>query len=348
MSTAHQHNPTRVALVTGAAQGIGRAIALRLAADGLDVGVAGRPAKLAALNGLVEEIEALGRKALAVAADVSNEGEVQAMVDATVSALGRLDVMVANAGVSSRASAVSVMDADIADWERDWDANIRGTIFCYKHAARQMVKQGDGGRIIGASSICGLRGFARAGGYCISKAAVCSLTQTTALELREHRITVNAYAPGVIETPMIVSKENDGHDPASAGKKFLNVAEFRTGQPADVAAVVSFLAAEDAHFVTADGLDVGVADLPAKLAALNGLVEEIEALGRKAHPIAADVSKEAEVQAMVDATVSAFGRLDVMVVNAGVSSRAKAVTIIDGASAKQATRQKESEDVEGI
>ncbi|KAJ7217023.1 hypothetical protein GGX14DRAFT_440172 [Mycena pura] len=258
MSTAHQHNPTRVrvALVTGAAQGIGRAIALRLAADGLDVGVAGRPAKLAALNGLVEEIEALGRKAHPIATDVSKEAEVQAMVDATVSALGRLDVMVANAGVGSRAA--SILDADVAEWENIWDVNIRGVIFCYKHAARQMVKQGDGGRIIGASSICGLRGFAGTGGYSISKAAVRSLTQTTALELREHRITVNAYAPGVIETEMSVSNEDDIGHPGSAFKKFFRLPDFRTGQPADVAAVVSFLAAEDTHFVT--GQTIGVND----------------------------------------------------------------------------------------
>ncbi|KAJ7217018.1 short chain oxidoreductase, partial [Mycena pura] len=212
MSTAH---PTRVrvALVTGAAQGIGRAIALRLAADGLDVGVADLPAKLDALNGLVEEIEALGRKAHPIATDVSKEAEVQAMVDATVSesALGRLDVsqMVANAGVGSRAA--SILDADFADWERIWDVNIRGVIFCYKHAARQMVKQGDGGRIIGASSICGLRGFAGKGGYCISKAAVRSQTQTVALELRTHRITVNAYAPGLIETEMTKSEADKLH-----------------------------------------------------------------------------------------------------------------------------------------
>jgi len=148
------------------------------------------------------------------------------------------------------------MDVDIADWERIWDVNIRGVVFCYKHAARQMVKQGDGGRIIGASSIGGLRGFARLGGYGISKAAICSLTQTTALELREHRITVNAYAPGVIETPATVSEADDGHGPASAVKQFFKVPEFRTGQPTDVAAVVSFLAAEGAHFVTGQTISV--------------------------------------------------------------------------------------------
>ncbi|KAJ7217025.1 hypothetical protein GGX14DRAFT_601743 [Mycena pura] len=246
----------RVALVTGAAQGIGRAIALRLAADGLDVCVADLPAKFAALYGLVGEIEALagGRKAFAIAADVSNEGEVQTMVDTTVSVLGRLDVMVANAGVGSRP--VFVMDVDIAEWERVWDVNIRGTIFCYKHAARQMVKQGNGGRIIGATSGCGLQGFAGVGGYCISKAAIRSLTQTAALELREHRITVNAYAPGVIETPATVRKEDDGHGPASAVKQFFKVPDFRTGQPTDVAAVVSFLAAQDAHFVTGQTISV--------------------------------------------------------------------------------------------
>ncbi|KAJ6531212.1 hypothetical protein B0H19DRAFT_1214377 [Mycena capillaripes] len=178
-TTQSAEKPTRVALVTGAAQGIGRAIALRLAADGLNVAVSDLPEKLDSLNAVVEEIQSLGSRAVAFVTDVAKEEEVKDMVESTVSVLGRLDVM---------------------------------------------VKQGDGGRIIGASSICGLRGYASVGGYCISKAAVRSLTQTTALELREHAITVNAYAPGVIETNM--------------------------RQPADVAAVVSFLASPDSHFVT--------------------------------------------------------------------------------------------------
>ncbi|KAF7363945.1 Diacetyl reductase [Mycena sanguinolenta] len=248
------HNP-RVALVTGAARGIGRAIALRLAADGLDVAVNDLPAQSDFLYTAVAEIQRIGRKAVAVTADVSKEKEVEAMVDTAVSALGRLDVMVANAGVGA-GRVVSVMDADIGEWEKRWEINIRGTLLCYKHSARQMVKQGTGGRIIGASSLCGLRGFAGVGGYCISKAAVRSLTQTTALELREYGITVNSYAPGVIETDMTTKEADKEHGPGFTVKNLLKIPEVRTAKPADVAVVVSFLASPDSHFVTGQTISV--------------------------------------------------------------------------------------------
>ncbi|KAJ7355946.1 hypothetical protein DFH08DRAFT_738115 [Mycena albidolilacea] len=249
-----QEQHTRVALVTGAAQGIGRAIALRLANDGLDVAVNDLHGKNDSLNAVVEEIRSLGRRAFAVTSNVSKEDEVKAMVEAAVSTLGRLDVMVANAGIAG--SAGSVMDADVEKWEQLWEINIRGVLLCYKYAARQMVKQGAGGRIIAASSICGLRGYANAGGYCISKAAVRSLTQTTALELREHSITCNAYAPGVIETSMTFNESDKDHGPGFGTKSLLKVTDFRTGQPADVAAVVSFLASPDSHFVTGQTISV--------------------------------------------------------------------------------------------
>ncbi|KAJ6501999.1 hypothetical protein C8R45DRAFT_975048 [Mycena sanguinolenta] len=249
-----QHYP-RVALVTGAARGIGRAIALRLAADGLDVAVNDLPTQSESLYTVVGEIQRIGRKAVAVTADVSQEKEVEAMVDTTVSALGRLDVMIANAGVGS-GGVVSVMDADIGQWEKRWEVNIRGTLLCYKYSARQMVKQSTGGRIIGASSLCGLRGFAGVGGYCISKAAVRSLTHTTALELREYGITVNAYAPGVIESDMTAKETDKEHGPGFTVKHLLKIPEVRTGKPADVAAVVSFLASPDSHFVTGQTISV--------------------------------------------------------------------------------------------
>ncbi|KAF8205616.1 hypothetical protein K438DRAFT_1917975 [Mycena galopus ATCC 62051] len=209
MSTPQEY--TRVALVTGAAQGIGRAIALRLAADGLDVAVNDLPGQSDSLDAVVREIHSLGRKAIAAVGNVSKEEEVKAMVETTVATLGRLDVMVANAGVG--AITVSVMDVDVKDWEKNWEVNIRGVLLCYKYGARQMVKQGTSGRIIGASSICGQRGFAGVGGYCVSKAAVRSLTQTAALELKEHGITVNAYAPGAIDTNMIAAEIDKEHGP---------------------------------------------------------------------------------------------------------------------------------------
>ncbi|KAF7325395.1 Diacetyl reductase [Mycena venus] len=257
MNTDTTQEYTRVAIVTGAAQGIGRAIALRLAADGLDVAVADLPGQTDSLNAVVEEIEQLGRKAIAVIADVSKEEDVKAMVEATVSALGRLDVMVANAGVVNGAGGVvSVMDAKVEDWQKGWDVNIRGTLLCYQYAARQMVKQGAGGRIIGASSICGQRGYAGVGGYCISKAAVRSMTQTAALELRKEGITVNAYAPGVIETKMTAMQADEGHYHGYGLKQFFKIPDVRTGKPADVANVASFLASPHSHFITGQTISV--------------------------------------------------------------------------------------------
>ncbi|KAJ7706982.1 NAD(P)-binding protein [Mycena rosella] len=256
MSTQHNPSTPRVALVTGAAQGIGRAIALRLAADGLDVAVDDLPINSGLLDALVEEIERMGRKAVALTSDVSKEDEVRAMVASTVSVLGRLDVMIANAGLGA-ARLVSVMDANVEEWEKNWEVNIRGVLLCYKYAARQMVAQGGRGRIIGASSICGQRGYAGVGGYCVSKAAVRSLTQTTALELREHRITVNAYAPGVIDTAIVGFKEVDKiHGPGYGLKEFFKIPDVRTGQPADVAALVSFLASPESHFITGQTVSV--------------------------------------------------------------------------------------------
>ncbi|KAJ6531218.1 hypothetical protein B0H19DRAFT_1273429 [Mycena capillaripes] len=193
--------------------------------------------------------------AVAFGTDVSKEEEVKAMVEATVSSLDSLDVMVANAGVGA-GGRTSVMEVVVEDWEKRWEVNIRGVLLCYKYAARQMVKQGGGGRIIGASSLCGLRGYAGVGGYCISKAAVRSLTQTTALELREHGITVNAYAPGAIDTEMIASPADKEHGPGFAIKQFFKIPEVRTGQPADVAAVASFLASPESHFVTGQTISV--------------------------------------------------------------------------------------------
>ncbi|KAF7337940.1 hypothetical protein MVEN_02017300 [Mycena venus] len=271
---------TRVVIVTGAAQGIGRAIALRLAADGLDVAVADIPSKIDSLNAVVKEIQGLGRKAVAVTTDVSKENEVKAMIETTVSALGRLDVMVANAGVTAGRS--TVMDADVESWEKCWEVNIRGTLLCYKYAARQMVKQGAGGRIIG---ILILFFECRFNNLTISevhpRSVVCEgspvlvdiayrrrlselqaihtyvYSARSALELREHKITANAYAPGAIDTEMIANPIDKEHGAGFAIKKLFKIqSDVRTGQPSDVANVVSFLASPDSHFVTGQTISV--------------------------------------------------------------------------------------------
>ncbi|OSX63546.1 hypothetical protein POSPLADRAFT_1138933 [Postia placenta MAD-698-R-SB12] len=211
---------SRVAVVTGAAQGIGLNIALRLADDGLDVAVNDTASKSEQLEEVVSQIRAKGRRAIAVLADVTQETQVEDMVSQVVEQLGSLD-MVANAGVLV---VQPIMEVSAADWDRVMAVNVRGTMLCYKYAAKQMVKQGRGGRIIGWAGISA---------YCASKFAIRGLTQSTADELAKHNITVNTYAPGIIKSSM---------------------ADLPLADPEVVAAVVSFLIRPESYFITGQSI----------------------------------------------------------------------------------------------
>ncbi|KAF7968381.1 hypothetical protein HWV62_30877 [Athelia sp. TMB] len=189
-----------VALVTGGGQGIGRAISLKLADDGFDIAVNDIPSNQEKLETLVEEIKSKGVKACFVIADVTQEDQVKEMVDTTVKNLGGLDVMVANAGIVQFGIPLTEVTAE--DFERIFAVNVKGVFFCYKHAGLQMVAQGRGGRIIGASSVAGQKAGILLGPYSASKFAVRGLTQALAQELGPHHITVNSYAPGAIDTDM--------------------------------------------------------------------------------------------------------------------------------------------------
>ncbi|KAG6819465.1 hypothetical protein H0H93_011598 [Arthromyces matolae] len=188
-----------VALVTGASKGIGRAIALRLAKDGFNVGINDLPSSKPGLESLREQIKVLGRKSSIFAGDVSKQSAVEEMVSSVVADLGRLDVMVANAGLCK---AHLITDTDVEEWDRLFAVNVRGVFLCYKYAALQMIKQGEGGRIIGASSLAGRRGEGHLAAYSSTKFAVRGLTQAAATEWGRHGITVNAYCPGVIQTEL--------------------------------------------------------------------------------------------------------------------------------------------------
>src|SRR3954447_12896828 len=188
----------RSALVTGAAQGIGRAIAERLRADGLAVTIADLPSSAPLL---VELAAALGgpEQVLSVAVDVSDAAQVENAVQAHVDRFGGLDVMVANAGIAITAPLV---ETTVQQWRRTMAVNLDGVFHCYQAAARQMIDQGRGGRIIGAGSVAAHRGGIWQSAYSASKFAVRGLTQSLAQELGEHGITVNAYSPGIVQTPM--------------------------------------------------------------------------------------------------------------------------------------------------
>ncbi|CAE6397770.1 unnamed protein product [Rhizoctonia solani] len=238
---------TKVAIVTGAAQGIGRAVALRLAADGMDVAVIDLPIKQESLERVSCEIQSTGCKSLALFADVSKEQEVQSAVKQTVETLGGLDVMVANAGIYE---AASVLDVSDELFDRVLGINLKGVLYSYRAAAVQMIQQGRGGRIIGASSTSGMQSTANNAPYAVSKFGVRAITQTAALEWGQHGITVNAYAPGVIVTPLVTESGGGLNGENYVNMLMGNAANKRAGQPEEVADLVSFLASEGAGYIT--------------------------------------------------------------------------------------------------
>jgi len=249
-----RHAVPRVAIVTGASKGLGHDIALRLADDGLDVTINSRNA--AELEVVADEIRAKGRKVLAFVGDVSDEDVVKGMVGKTVEVLGRLDVMVANAGMSVLSR---VVDMDLKDWNRCMDCNLASTMLCYKYAARQMIEQGEGGRNLGASSILGKKGGPDSSAYVATKFAIRGLTQCLAIELAPHNITVNTYAPGVILTPMTDYGALDQQHGGSHGA----YTKYVCGIPPDgphsssgdpVASMVSYLAKPEAYFITGQSI----------------------------------------------------------------------------------------------
>jgi len=263
MSTNDSSGSARTALITGAARGIGRGIALRLAHDGLDVAVADLPNMRDLGESVVGEVRAAGRRAVAIDVDVSNPPDVEAMVRTTVAELGRLDVMVANAGI---AHVAPLLEVTPEQFDHLIAVNLRGVFLCYTAAARQMIAQGGGGKIIGAASIAAHKGFAMLGPYSASKWAVRGLTQAAAQEWAPHGITVNAYCPGIVGTEMwdyIDEKlaEAEGLQKGEALAKFAELITLgRVETPEDVAAFVSYLASRDSDYMTGQSvmIDGGV------------------------------------------------------------------------------------------
>lgn len=244
----------KIALVTGAGQGIGRAIALRLAQDGFHVAINDINAETGKL--VSEEIKGLGRESLFVEADVSKRDEVFDMVSNVVQKLGRLDVMVSNAGIAQVKSLIEVTEEDL---DRMFGINLYGTIYCLQAAAEQMIKQ-KSGKIINAASVAGRKGSPYLGHYSASKFAVVGITQSAAQELGQHGITVNAYCPGIVDTKMwevidpglgkYLNLEKGKAMERSAGRAVLGRKEV----PEDIVGTVSFLASKDSDFMTGQSL----------------------------------------------------------------------------------------------
>lgn len=233
----------RVALVTGARSGIGHAIALELARQGADVAV-NDVVDNAEVEAVLKAIEDLGRKAIATPADVSNAQQVAQMVDATIEGLGRLDVVVNDAGIEKKAPFLEVTEAD---FDRVIAVNLKGLFLCAQAGARAMVKQGGGGKIINISSIHEDLPMPGNSPYCASKGAVRMLTRTLALELAPHQINVVGVGPGAVATPI------NRDVLASSGLLDRLKAQIPWGRlatPEEIAQVVAFVASPAADYLT--------------------------------------------------------------------------------------------------
>ncbi|APY85679.1 SDR family oxidoreductase [Streptomyces alfalfae] len=233
--------PARAAVVTGADSGIGRATAVRLAAAGLDVGITWHTDEEGAER-TADEVRGHGRRAEVARMDLSRLPDEAAAVDRLAERLGRIDVLVNNAGTGT---ATPFVDLGYEDVRRVVDVDLVGPFLCGQHAARRMIRQGDGGRIVNVTSVHEHQPRVGAAPYCAAKGGLGLLTQVMALELAEHGITVNAVAPGEIATPMTGQEDTDPHTESRPG-----IPLGRPGDAREIAAVIAFLAGPDASYVT--------------------------------------------------------------------------------------------------
>jgi meso-butanediol dehydrogenase/(S,S)-butanediol dehydrogenase/diacetyl reductase len=283
----------KVAIVTGAGQGIGRGIALRLAREGAGLVIAEYNPDSA--SGAAEEIRALGGQALASPVDISDVPPVHGMIDRVVEHFGHIDILVNNAG---RVQTKPMLDLTEADWDGVIDVNQRGTFFLIQAVARQMILQipealrlaaqtpadifavqkggerpgeqrsegADGkasyGKIVSLSSVAGRRGRPLQTHYAASKAAIISLTQSAALALAPYRINVNAVCPGIVPTPMWQQIDRDrgelfGARPGEAMASFIQTVPLkRAATPEDIAGAVAFFCSSDSDYITGQALNV--------------------------------------------------------------------------------------------
>jgi 3-oxoacyl-[acyl-carrier protein] reductase len=236
----------KVAIITGAGRGIGRAIALQFAQYGAKVVINYRNS-ISQVEELLEIIKNAGGEAIAVQADISNDSQAKKLIDEAVKQYGRLDILVNNAGVTKDNL---IMRMSEEDFNSVVDINLKGTFFCMKHAASVMLKQRSG-KIINISSVVGIAGNIGQTNYAASKAGVIGMTKTVARELASRGITVNAVAPGFIESDMTNQLSDKVKEATLAG-----IPLKRYGVPGEVANAVSFLASDAANYITGQVIQV--------------------------------------------------------------------------------------------
>ena len=234
------------ALITGASRGIGRDVALRLAAEGVAVAVNYHTSEIEAAT-VVDEARALGVSAITIHGSVTDAAHADALIEATVAQLGSLDILVNNAGITRDNLLMRMAEED---WDAVMDTNLKGAFLCTKAAIRPMLRQRSG-RIINMSSVVALTGNAGQANYTAAKAGLIGFTKTVAREVASRGITVNALAPGFIETRMV---NELGEDLKKQIMERIPLARF--GSTEDVAASVAFLASEDAAYITGQVLSI--------------------------------------------------------------------------------------------
>jgi len=253
----------KVAIVTGAGSGMGKAIAQAYAREGAKVVVA--DLNLDAAQAVGDEIAGSNGEAVAVQTDVRDQTQAQAVVDAAVQQFGGLDILVNNAGVGR---IIPFLETTNEDWDFMFDVNCKGLLWCSQAAARQMIAQGRGGKIINLASQAGRRGEALVLAYCASKACVISMTQSMALALAPHKINVNGIAPGIVDTPFWIEVDKQfaellGWEVGEPKRKFVeSIPLGRIEQPEDVTGAAIFLASGDSDYMTQQTLNVDGGNWP--------------------------------------------------------------------------------------
>ena len=235
----------KVALVTGAAQGIGKSVALLLARNGADIVVS--DINLEKAEETAKEIESIGPKTIAVKVDVANFKDVEQMVEAILKKFGKIDILINNAGITRDKLILRMTEED---WDTVLNVNLKGTFNCMKAVTRHMSKQRSG-KIVSIASVVGEMGNAGQANYSASKAGVIGLTKTIAKEFAQRGINVNAIAPGYIETPMTEAL------PEKVKEELKRLIPMeRLGKPEDVAEAVLFLVSEESNYMTGQVLNV--------------------------------------------------------------------------------------------